>query len=163
MPGKRSAFIAAQTARALEAYSPDVTAVAVSEARHLRERFLADPYRPRYHFCVPEDMGVPGDPNGAFYANGRYHLMYLYNRTGSGFCWGHISSADLVHWRHYPDAIGPGDGSTNLCSDAGCTRLRISPKACLTVNASFKGTTFKTGWPRSVTINSSPSCSTNWK
>jgi beta-fructofuranosidase len=86
----------------------------VRSTRLLRERFLADPYRPRYHFCVPEDMGMPGDPNGAFYHNGRYHLMYLYNRSGSGFCWGHISSSDLVHWRHHPDAIGPGHG------DEGC-------------------------------------------
>ena len=87
---------------------------AVRSARLLRERFLADPYRPTYHFCLPEDMGVPGDPNGAFYYNGRYHLMYLYNRNGSGFCWGHISSGDLIHWRHHPDAIGPGNG------DEGC-------------------------------------------
>lgn len=86
----------------------------VRSSRLLRERFLADPYRPLYHFCVPEDMGMPGDPNGAFYANGRYHLMYLYNRSGSGFCWGHVSSSDLVHWRHHPDAIGPGHG------DEGC-------------------------------------------
>lgn len=87
---------------------------AVRSARVLRERLLADPYRPGYHFCPPEDMGMPGDPNGAFCANGRYHLMYLYARNGSGFCWGHISSHDLVHWRHHPDAIGPGDG------DEGC-------------------------------------------
>jgi beta-fructofuranosidase len=87
---------------------------AVRSARLLRERLLADPYRPGYHFCMSEDMGMPGDPNGAFYHEGRYHLMYLYNRSGSGFCWGHISSADLVHWRHHPDAIGPGHG------DEGC-------------------------------------------
>ena len=86
----------------------------VRSARLLRERFLADPYRPTYHFCAPEDMGMPGDPNGAFCHNGRYHLMYLYNRNGSGFCWGHISSSDLVHWRHHPDGIGPGQG------DEGC-------------------------------------------
>ncbi len=86
----------------------------VRSTRLLRERFLADPYRPRFHFCVPEDMGMPGDPNGAFYYHGRYHLMYLYNRNGSGFCWGHISSGDLIHWRHHPDAIGPGHG------DEGC-------------------------------------------
>jgi beta-fructofuranosidase len=86
----------------------------VRSTRLLRERFLADPYRPGYHFCTPEDMGLPGDPNGAFYHDGRYHLMYLYNRNGSGFCWGHISSQDLVHWRHHPDAIGPGGG------DEGC-------------------------------------------
>ena len=86
----------------------------VRSTRLLRERLLADPYRPGYHFCPPEDMAFPGDPNGAFFANGRYHLMYLYNRSGSGFCWGHISSSDLVHWRHHPDAIGPGKG------DEGC-------------------------------------------
>ena len=86
----------------------------VRSTRLLREKFLADPYRPGYHFCTPEDMGMPGDPNGAFYRDGRYHLMYLYARSGGGFCWGHISSKDLVHWRHHPDAIGPGNG------DEGC-------------------------------------------
>jgi beta-fructofuranosidase len=86
----------------------------VKHSRLLRERFLNDEFRPTYHFTVPEDLGIPGDPNGAFFANGRYHLMYLYERRESGFCWGHISSHDLVHWRHHPDAIGPGEG------DDGC-------------------------------------------
>jgi len=92
---------------------------AIRSARLLRERFLADPYRPGYHFCTPEDMGLPGDPNGAFYHNGRYHLMYLYNRNGSGFCWGHISSKDLIHWRHHPDAVGPGAGDEGCFSGGG--------------------------------------------
>lgn len=91
-----------------------VPSAVIRSTRLLRERLLADPYRPTYHFCPPEDFGMPGDPNGAFYHDGRYHLMYLYNRTGAGFCWGHISSQDLVHWRHHPDAIGPGNG------DVGC-------------------------------------------
>ncbi|MBN2476003.1 MAG: GH32 C-terminal domain-containing protein [Pirellulales bacterium] len=94
--------------------SDPVPPAVVQSTRLLRERLLADPYRPGYHFCVPEDMGRPGDPNGCFYAAGRYHLMYLYNRNGVGFCWGHVSSKDLVHWRHHPDSIGPGDG------DEGC-------------------------------------------
>lgn len=95
-------------------YSSPVPDEVIRSTRLLRERLLADPHRPRYHFCVPEDIGIPGDPNGAFYHNGRYHLMYLYNRNGSGPSWGHISSADLVHWRHHPDSIGPGNG------DEGC-------------------------------------------
>ncbi len=94
--------------------SDPVPASVVQSTRLLREKLLADPYRPGYHFCVPEDNGRPGDSNGCFYSNGRYHLMYLYNRSGVGFCWGHISSKDLVHWRHHPDAIGPG------CGDDGC-------------------------------------------
>lgn len=88
----------------------------LQSTRAFRERLLSDPYRPAYHFCVPEDRGIPGDPNGAFYYNGRYHLMYLYNREGSGFAWGHISSKDLLHWRHHPDAIGPGDGDNGIFS-----------------------------------------------
>ncbi len=91
----------------------------VLSTRVFRERLLADPYRPGYHFAVPEDWGRPGDANGAFYANGRYHLMYLYARKQSGFCWGHISSKDLIHWRHHPDAIGPGGGDEGCFSGGG--------------------------------------------
>ena len=93
---------------------------AARSTRLFREKLLADPYRPGYHFTLPDDIGIPGDPNGAFFANGRYHLMYLYDRSGreywhkSCFCWGHISSSDLIHWRHHPDAIFPGGG------DGGC-------------------------------------------
>lgn len=88
----------------------------VQSTRAYRERLLADPYRPAYHFCLPEDIGYPGDPNGAFFHNGRYHLMYLYKRTESGFSWGHVSSRDLLHWRHHPDALLPGDGDEGAFS-----------------------------------------------
>jgi beta-fructofuranosidase len=92
----------------------------VIKATHeFRGRLLADPYRPAYHFCFPEDDGRPGDPNGAFYHNGRYHLMFLYNRAGSGFSWGHVSSTDMLHWRYHPDAIGPGDGDDGCFSGGG--------------------------------------------
>lgn len=86
----------------------------LSAAREFRYRLLADPHRPAFHFAFPEDDGSPGDPNGTFYANGRYHMMYLYNHAGLGFVWGHVSSADLLHWRHHPYAVGPGEG------DEGC-------------------------------------------
>lgn len=99
--------------------SDPVPASVVQSTRLLREKLLDDPYRPGYHFCVPEDNGLPGDSNGCFYANGRYHLMYLYNRSGVGFCWGHVSSKDLVHWRHHPDSIGPGDGDEGCFSGGG--------------------------------------------
>jgi len=95
-------------------FTGPVPPAVIRSTRMLRERLLADPFRSTYHFCTPEDYGMPGDPNGAFYYDGRYHLMYLYNRNGVGFSWGHISSQDLVHWRHHPDAIGPGSG------DEGC-------------------------------------------
>ena len=96
-----------------------VSKTVIENTRSFREKLLSDPYRPAYHFCVPEDMGYPGDPNGAFYHDGRYHLMYLYNREGSGFCWGHVSSSDLLHWRHHPDGIGPGAGDEGCFSGGG--------------------------------------------
>ena len=92
----------------------DIPKEVIKATREFRERLLADPYRPAYHFCFPEDDGRPGDPNGAFFHNGRYHLMFLYNSAGNGFAWGHVSSTDMLHWRYHPDAIGPGNG------DEGC-------------------------------------------
>ncbi|MDP6523073.1 MAG: GH32 C-terminal domain-containing protein [Kiritimatiellia bacterium] len=99
--------------------SGPVPGAALQSARLLREKLIEDPYRPTYHFACPEDNARPGDPNGCFYANGRYHLMYLYNRNGVGFCWGHISSSDLVHWQHHPDSVGPGDGDEGCFSGGG--------------------------------------------
>lgn len=92
----------------------DIPAGVISATAAFRERLLSDPYRPGYHFSFPEGDGRPGDPNGAFYHNGLYHLMFLYKRTDGKFAWGHASSKDLLHWRYHPDAIGPGDG------DEGC-------------------------------------------
>lgn len=87
----------------------------ITAIREYREKLLKDPYRPTYHFAVPDDNGFPGDPNGAFFADGVYHLMYLYkNSKTSGFHWGHISSVDLLHWRHHQDALTIKD------SDKGC-------------------------------------------
>lgn len=80
--------------------------------RLYREQLLKDPFRPGYHFTMPDSNGVPGDPNGFFFAQGRYHLMYLYENADGAFHWGHVSSLDLLHWRHHADALGPlpGDG-----------------------------------------------------
>lgn len=84
-------------------------------ARIYREKMLADPHRPRYHFAAPDGNAYPGDPNGAFFADGRYHLMYLYKSDiTNGYHWGHISSLDLLHWCHHPDALTVENG------DKGC-------------------------------------------
>ncbi len=94
----------------------DIPKEIIKSTTEFRERLLADPYRPAYHFCIPNDVGYPFDPNGAFYLNGRYHLMYLYNRIDQGFSWGHVSSKDLFHWRHHPDALIPSDGDEGVFS-----------------------------------------------
>ena len=84
-------------------------------ARAFARKMQSDPYRPAYHFAGFGTDGRPGDPNGAFYADGRYHLMFLYrDETEDAFHWGHISSVDLLHWRSHPDALGSDKG------DRGC-------------------------------------------
>ena len=89
----------------------------IINTRKYRERLLRDAYRPAYHFAICDDDGRPGDSNGAFYADGVYHLMYLYkNSETKGFQWGHISSKDMLHWRHHPDALVASGGDSQCFS-----------------------------------------------
>jgi sucrose-6-phosphate hydrolase SacC (GH32 family) len=86
-------------------------------AQHLyRDKLLQDPYRPVYHFVVPEGLAHPHDPNGAFYWKGRYHLFYIFQTVEPlpyyrGDAWAHISSHDLLHWRFHPTALKPDEES----------------------------------------------------
>ena len=83
------------------------------------EHPIEDAYRPRYHFAI-EENGYPGDPNGAFFADGVYHLMFLYHneRTG-GYHWGHLRGEDLLHWERRPDALCVQDGDEGCYSGGG--------------------------------------------
>ncbi len=87
--------------------------------KEFRESVLRDPDRPGYHFAVPEALGQPGDPNGAFYADGKYHLMYLYLHPTKGYCWAHLTSLDLFHWRFHQDAITAGKIAKGCYSGGG--------------------------------------------
>jgi len=80
--------------------------------RALREKLLSDPYRPGYHFVIPEGRGMPFDPNGAIFWKGRYHLFYIF-QDKRGHNWGHVSSSDLFHWRHHPTGLVSGMFSGN--------------------------------------------------
>ncbi len=88
----------------------------IDAQRKLREKLLRDPYRPVYHFVIPEGFGDPFDPNGAIFWKGRYHLFYIFQDARSGkqeHHWGHVSSTDLVHWRHHPTELIGGMYSGN--------------------------------------------------
>ncbi|AZN41469.1 glycoside hydrolase family 32 protein [Paenibacillus albus] len=89
---------------------------AIRTTREFRMKLLNDRHRPGYHFAMPEGLGIPGDPNGAFYANGRYHLMYLYLHNSNSFHWGHVSSHNLVHWRYHQDALIVSNGDNGAFS-----------------------------------------------
>ncbi|MCU0519494.1 MAG: glycoside hydrolase family 32 protein [Anaerolineae bacterium] len=79
----------------------------IRNARALRAAYIGDPYRPGYHIVAPEGVCAPFDPNGALFWNGRYHLHVIV-QTEKGHCWDHISSHDLVHWRHHGLSLEPG-------------------------------------------------------
>jgi beta-fructofuranosidase len=81
-------------------------------ARALREKLLRDTHRPVYHFVTPEGRCMPFDPNGAIFWKVRYHLFYIF-QDARGHNWGHISSADLCHWRHHPTGLVSGMFSGN--------------------------------------------------
>ncbi len=64
-----------------------------------------------YHLAHPgPGVGMPGDPNPAFFYKGRYHLHYIY-KNRHGFAFAHVSSEDMVIWQWHPTVlVGPNTG-----------------------------------------------------
>ena len=85
-------------------------------AHALARKLMGDKSRPKYHFCVPFDLGFPADPNAMFYAGGRYHLMFIYDSREDSYRWGHASSADLLHWTFHPDVLTPDETDGGIYS-----------------------------------------------
>ena len=81
----------------------------IDASRQLREIQISDPHRPTYHFVNPEGRGMPFDPNGSIYWNGKYHMFYIY-QDERGHNYGHASSKDLLHWHFHTTALFPGPG-----------------------------------------------------
>ena len=70
-----------------------------------------------YHLAHPGTT-APGDPNGAFFWNGRYHLHYIYEGP-DGASWAHVSSPDMVHWKWHPTTLTPKTMGHALFSGTG--------------------------------------------
>ena len=80
-----------------------------------------------YHLAHPgPGIAEPGDPNGAFYYNGRYHLHYIYNNP-TGFCYAHVSSKDMVHWKWHPTVLAPPKTGHHMFSGTGFFRRDSTP------------------------------------
>jgi len=92
----------------------------IPSEQSLRETLVSDPHRPRYHVVSMGGKCVPFDPNGALFWKGRYHLMLIVQPKKSFHCYAHISSKDLVHWRHHPIALEPGEIDTAIFSGGAC-------------------------------------------
>jgi sucrose-6-phosphate hydrolase SacC (GH32 family) len=116
------------TLPALAQHDPARMVKLVEAQREFRNILLSDPHRPTYHFVNPEGRGMPFDPNGAIFWEGKYHLCYIYqsdNRVADIPTahakrnidhWGHVSSVDLLHWRFHNPALSPGDPDKSMYS-----------------------------------------------
>jgi beta-fructofuranosidase len=66
----------------------------------------SDPAFPRLHGRPAR--GWVNDPNGCSYVDGRFHVFFQHNAKApehDAITWGHVSSSDLVEWRHEPVAL----------------------------------------------------------
>jgi beta-fructofuranosidase len=67
-----------------------------------------DRWYPQVHIAA--SAGWINDPNGLSHFGGRYHVYFQhhpYSAQWGPMHWGHVSSADLVTWRHEPIALAP--------------------------------------------------------
>lgn len=67
-------------------------------------------FYPHFHLAPP--AGWMNDPNGLIWFNNRYHAFYQhhpFNEHWGPMHWGHATSEDMIHWRHEPIALAPGD------------------------------------------------------
>lgn len=75
----------------------------------LRKEMNKDFY-PVYHMAPY--AGWMNDPNGLVFFKGLYHVFFQHHPFSADWGlmhWGHLSSEDMVHWRHHPTALAPGD------------------------------------------------------
>lgn len=92
-------------------------AEANANIRKTQSSVQKDNLRPIFHMTPP--TGWIGDPNGPIFYNNEYHVFYQHNPLTDPSLpphhpafkypphWGHASSKDLVHWKHWPVALAP--------------------------------------------------------
>ena len=82
-----------------------------------------------YHLAhTGPDPAEPGDPNPMFYYKGRYHLHYIY-RNKYGFCFAHVSSKDMLHWKWHPTTLAPPVTRHGMFSGTGLFTKEGKPMA----------------------------------
>ena len=72
-----------------------------------------------FHLAHPgPGVGFPGDPNPAWFYEGRYHMHYIYLNP-YGFMVAHVSSIDMLHWQWHPTVLGPPKTGHGMFSGTG--------------------------------------------
>ncbi|KAG5475734.1 hypothetical protein LSCM4_04318 [Leishmania orientalis] len=75
----------------------------------IRKKIEKDFY-PRYH--IAPYASCMNAPCGMIYFKGLYHVFYQHHPYAvewGPMHWGHSTSENMVHWRHHPIALAPGD------------------------------------------------------
>lgn len=83
-----------------------------------------EPSQPLLHFSAGRNW--TGEPSGAVYYAGEYHLFYQHNPSDAvlgNIGWGHAVSRDLIRWEERPVAISP-DASGQIYSGSVVADLR---------------------------------------
>ncbi|MGI0118570.1 sucrose-6-phosphate hydrolase [Zooshikella sp. RANM57] len=101
----------------------------------------ADYYRPQWHISAP--IGLLNDPNGLIHHKGDYHLFYQWNplscRHGKKV-WGHMTSKDLVSWKHYFPALIPEEEyESHGCYSGSAIVMNDQVQLFYTGNVKFEG------------------------
>lgn len=89
--------------------------------RYPASRYAGSLWRPQWH-------GMPSgswtnESHGLARSGGRWHVFFQKNPNGpymSRLHWGHISSADLLHWNEEPIALAPGEPYDTKGCWSGC-------------------------------------------
>ncbi len=71
-----------------------------------KDQIATPQWRPLYHFTPVKNW--TNDPNGLLYINGVYNMYNQQNpfeNKWGHMSWGHATSTDLIHWKHFPIAM----------------------------------------------------------
>lgn len=87
-----------------------------------KRKQLNTSYYPHYHMA-PYAGSMHG-PSGLVFFKQIYHVFYEHNPYSESWGpmhWGHLTSTDLIRWRHHPIALAPGDDwDRNGCFSGSC-------------------------------------------
>ncbi|MBR1759513.1 MAG: GH32 C-terminal domain-containing protein [Lachnospiraceae bacterium] len=103
----------ALSAAEIEKYYQSVKVPEIEFSQIWLQNILQDDYTRTQFHGGPYQFWM-NEPHAPVYYNGKYHLFYQANMTGSywrNICWGHYVSDDMVNWKPIKEAIVPTEDS----------------------------------------------------
>lgn len=103
----------AWTEEEIREYYESVTIPEIEFSEIWLQNILTDDYTRTQFHGGPYQFWM-NEPHAPLYYNGKYHLFFQQNMTGSywrNICWGHLVSDDMVNWTPVKEAITPTEDS----------------------------------------------------